>query len=195
MCNRRLWKMGRGMILVVGLLACFEAGAGPISWFKRSWMWPFGWPDTLVVAGNYAEPRLLAEVTQSKTKQPVILISVEATGDRVFYLPYKSDEVLEIPVEQYTEFIETMLRPKRIVFLGDDKMLPRKYVEPVRKNYSAIILEGDNWISNAKQMGKIVNTWSLKRAYKKADKKLMQAKSHREAYDPQGKTILLPPSR
>ena len=179
-----------GVAMVFGV--CLEASAGPISWLARSPLWPWGWPDTLIVTGNYAEPRLLAEVAQFKTKQPLIIISPEADGDHIYYMPYKQKEAMELSQAEYTEFIETMLRPKRIVFLGGEEMIPGNYVETVKKNYTSLVLKGEDWERNAKQLGKVMHCWTLKHSFRKARRKVMEAKAHREVYDPQGETILLP---
>lgn len=188
----RRWFLNLGFL--AGLVFCLESSAGPISWFGRSPLWPWGWPDTLIVTGNFAEPRLLAEVAQYKTKQPLIVISPEGDGDHIYYLPYKKNEAIELTREEYVEFIETMLRPKRIVFLGGEEMIDPKYIEPVRKNYTSLVLKGDDWGRNAKQMGKIMRCWTLRRTYTKARAKVMKAKEHREVYDPAGETIALPAS-
>lgn len=178
-------------VLITGLAISAGVQAGPVSWFFRSPLWPWGWPDTLLVTGNFAEPRLLAELAQYKTKQPLIVVSPEIDGHKIFYLPYKEKEALDLTEPQYLEFVETMLRPKKIVFLGGQEMIPKKYIDPLRENYTCIVLEGNDWERNAKQLGKIMRS-SLRGKYAKARKKVMKAKSHREAYDPAGETIQMP---
>jgi hypothetical protein len=180
------------LLVAVLLAVSLNAGAGPISWFFRSPLWPWGWPDTLIVTGNYSDSRLLGEVAQRRTKQPLIIISPEEDGDHVFYLPYKEKEALELGEGQYLEFIETMLRPDKIVFLGSDAMVPRdEYVAPLRANYTCLVIEGDDWDRNAKQLGKILRS-GIRGPYRRVRSKLEKAKSHRESYDPRGETILLP---
>lgn len=179
----------RTLIFTLALTVCVGASAGPVSWFARSPLWPWGWPDTLLVTGNFAESRLLAEVAQFKTKQPLIIISPEADGNHIYYFPYKESEALELKEDEYLEFIESMLRPKKIVFLGGDDMISKDFSDAVKANYTSLTVKGDDWAKNAKQLGKIMHCWTLKGAFVKARKKLMEGKAHREAYDPEAKTI------
>ena len=181
-----------GWVFLMAVLAASVGEAGPVSWLKRSPVWPWGWPEALIVTGNYAEPRLLAEMAQRKTKQPLIVVSREEDGDRIYYLPYKKKEALPLAGEEYVEFVETMLRPKRIIFLGDDQVLARRYIEPLRKNYPVVVLEGEDWGRTAGELGRILRTWTLKGDFEKAREKMMTARSHRQAYDPEGETVHMP---
>lgn len=179
----------RTLIISFALTVCIGASAGPLSWFARSPLWPWGWPDTLLVTGNFAESRLLGEVAQLKTKQPLIIISPEADGNHIYYFPYKESKALELKQEEYLEFIETMLRPKKIVFLGGDDIVAKDFSDAVKANYTALTLKGDDWTKNAKQLGKIMHCWTLKSAFVKAQKKFKEGKAHRETYDTEAKTI------
>lgn len=163
-------------LIMVGMLACGDAHA--IFPKLKSWrIWPGRWPDTIIVTGNYAKARLLAEAAQRKTNLPIILISNEADGEKLFYMPHKP-EARELSPEKYVEYIEFMLRPKRIIFLGDSPYVPARYIDCVRGNYPTIVLSGKDWVRNGQQLGKILGSWTLARYYEKNLKQLMEAEAH-----------------
>ena len=165
------------VLLLAGSIAA-EAGL----WNKMtSWaFWTRQWPATLIVTGNYAKPRLLAEQAQAATDLPVILISQETGGDDIFYLP-DEPEAMQIQTGKYLEFIEVMIRPKRVVVLGNGEYVPSKYVDMLKDRYPTIVISGADWIKNAEQLGKMLGSPWLARRYRKNLMQLLESEAHEPA--------------
>ena len=122
--------------------------------------------ETLIITGNFAKSRLLAELLQHQTKQPVLLVSMRGGGaPELFFMPRGPDA---IPVEEakLLEFLE-FLKPSRLVFLGDRSYLPPAYYELLKSKYPALIVSSDDWHRNAEAMAPIFGLRSLPQLYAK----------------------------
>jgi len=121
--------------------------------------------NTLLVAGNYLDSRLLAELAQYRTKQPIVLFSVDLDGSyQMFFIPDAKKDVEPSPVEKFSEII-TYVNPKRVVFLGGNDVIPSQYVQEAKKVASTLVLDGDNWSMNAKELGHLMNQGRLQREF------------------------------
>ncbi len=103
-----------------------------------------------MVSGNYAKPRLLAELAQKKTGQPIILISPTDGGEELFMLPATGEAL----AEQKGKFVEMIewLHPKQVIFLGDSDYMPAQYVELVRSRFPVVVVSGEDWVKNAESL-------------------------------------------
>jgi hypothetical protein len=147
----------RNLILVVAVGACMTADAGWFGFGKRR-------VDTLVITGNFAKSRLLAELFQHKTKQPIVLISPEGIGrDQLFFMP-TVPEAMAFDATKYVEFID-FLHPGRIVFIGDASFVPPSYIDQVRGRYPTVVLNSRDWLDNAKALGGIIKDRGLAKRY------------------------------
>jgi hypothetical protein len=164
-------------------MACLEADAGVKQAARSLMFWRGRWPETLIITGNYARPRLLAEQAQWGTKLPVIIVSREAQGDQIFYLPARP-EAMQVAENKYLEFIEVMIRPRRVVVLGDESFIASRYVDALRERYPTIIVAGRDWVTNAEQLGKIIGYRRLKKHYHERLQQLLEAEAHRTAGSP-----------
>lgn len=150
-------KPWRSLLLVAVATACVTADAGWFGFGKRR-------VETLVITGNYAKSRLLAELFQHETKQPIVLISPEAAGsDQLYFMPVVP-ETMSFDSTKYVEFID-FLRPARIVFLGDASFVPPSYIDQVRGRYPTVVLNSREWLDNAKALGVIIKDRSLAKRY------------------------------
>ena len=165
------------LVAAAAFLLASNLQAGFSDLLEKIPFWPRHWPETLIVTGNYAKPRLLAELTQRKTDLPVLLISEEEQGDEIYYLPTEP-EAMRIPARKYMEFVEVMMRPKRVVFLGGREYVDQAYVDKVQDNYSTIVISGRDWIKNARELGKLVGYGGLERQYRKQLHILLEAEAH-----------------
>ncbi len=155
------------LVLLAGAVLCFRAEAG---WFG------FGTRriDTVVVTGNYAKARLLAEMFQRETKQPIVLISPEGPGrQELYYLPY-SGPAAAFPTEKYAEFMD-YLNPRRVIFLGDESYVAASYVDAVRARFPVMVVNGRDWLQNAKALGVIIRDRGLAKRYASCFDKLDEA--------------------
>ena len=123
---------------------------------------------TLMVTGNYMKPRLLAELAQYHTKQPIILVQQDADGARFFCLKNESSE--EFAADRFGDFIQ-FLNPKTIVVLGDDTCVPQTYVEQAQKNFRVMVLNSADWEKNAQMLGEILDQPRLSREFKEYEKR------------------------
>lgn len=163
------------LLTVVTLtLLTTSANAGLWQKFKSTRFWPFHWPETLMVTANYTHPRLLAEVAQRKTNLPIILISSEGSDERLYYLPPK-DKAMSLDEEKYMEFIDVMMRPERVVFIGGGKYIPETFIDRVKEKYPTVTVAGSNWLQNAEQLDSVINASGLTKDYRKALQNLLTA--------------------
>ncbi len=179
------------LAVMAGLMLSADAEAGLWNKMKSLSFWTRQWPETLIVTGNFAKPRLLAEQAQRKTDLPIIVISPETGGDEIYYLPAKP-ETLKIAPDKYMEFIEVIVRPKRIVVLGGDEFVAPKYVERFRGTYPTIVVSGDDWIRNAEQFGQIIGYKRLARHYRKSLTKLLEAEAHQPMMNLELEDFIIP---
>jgi len=117
-----------------------------------------------MVTANYAKPRLLVELAQLKKKHPILLVSPEQGGDQLFYMA-KYPEARLIPNEKLIDFL-AVISPKQIIILGDEKYVPKKYVEIMRNRYPLSLITGEDWIKNAKVLADVVNYKKLVEKYR-----------------------------
>ena len=128
--------------------------------------------NTLLVTGNYLKPRLLCELAQYRSKQPILLVqsdpdNAEGTA-RLFYLPGSgSQESEEISATQFTDFLD-FLNPKKVVFVGnEDECYPMDFVYQARsKNFRVLTISGNDWDKTAQLLGECMRISRLARDYR-----------------------------
>lgn len=151
-------KGWRNLIVLALVAACVSADGAWPKWFGKRRV------ETLVVTGNFAKSRLLAELFQYETKQPIVLISPEDFGrEQLFFMPRKPEAMVFEP-SKYSEFVD-FLRPQRVVFLGDTAFVPQSYVDQVRGRYPTVVLNSRDWIDNAKALGTLIKDKGLAKRY------------------------------
>jgi hypothetical protein len=121
--------------------------------------------ETLLVTGNFAKSRLLAELYQRQTRQPLLLISPEDGGkDQLFCLFTTPAEATAMEPAKYAEWID-YLHPTRIIFLGDTTVVPQSYIDQVRGRFPTVVLNSRDWLDNAKALGSLIKDKSLAGLY------------------------------
>lgn len=158
----------RNLVLVVLVGACVTAHGGWFSGFGKRRV------ETLVVTGNYAKSRLLGELFQHQTKQPIVLISPEDGGrEQLFFLP-SVPEAMAFEAAKFAEFVD-FLHPNRVVFLGDSSFVPPTYIDQVRGRYPTVVLNSRDWMDNAKALGVVIKDRGLAKRYSSYFEKLEAA--------------------
>jgi hypothetical protein len=148
----------RNVVLVALAGACLAPLSGWSAWFGARRI------ETLVVTGNFAKSRLLAELYQRRTKQPILIVSPEGiNNDQLFYLPSKAG-CMALDPAKYAEWVE-YLSPTRVIFLGDTAYVPQTYVDQVRGRFPVVILNGRDWLDNAKALGGLIKDKGLAKLY------------------------------
>jgi hypothetical protein len=133
--------------------------------------------NTLLITGNYGRSRVLAALAQSKRKHPILLISPEANGqDELFFMPTRP-EAHPIPTSEYLKFVE-FLHPQRVIVLGDESYVPRRYVDQLRQNQIPVIVVNNvDWARNAEALASIIDYKRLPKHYAGYVAKLEMAKA------------------
>jgi len=123
--------------------------------------------DTLIITGNYAKSRLLAERIQSKTAQPILLLSPENTGMELYFLPgppAASEAMPPEPEEKFGELVDH-IRPARILILGEDAYVPERFVEILQGRYPCVRIDGPDWVMNAEAASRVCGYRKLTQHY------------------------------
>lgn len=161
--KRRFQAVGMIALWVVLGTTVAEAGLMSRLAFYRKWF-PKNRVDTLLVTGNYARSRLLAEVAQRQTRQPVLLVSPAAGGGTELYFLPAAPEAMILETSRYVEFID-FLQPRRLVFLGDAGHVPPEFVDMLRARYATIVLNSADWKRNASELADMLNAKSIAKLY------------------------------
>ncbi|MBQ7650613.1 MAG: hypothetical protein IJS15_06615 [Victivallales bacterium] len=116
--------------------------------------------SSLMITGNYVDSRLLAELAQHYSKQPLLVISPDVDGGyQLFFIP-TSNEATAIRPDEFAEIIK-YINPKRIIVIGNDSFVPMKFVDQARTDYAIISLDSDNWSKNAAALGELLKIEKL----------------------------------
>ncbi len=141
--------------------------------FMQDWMKPFQGPgqniSLLVVTGNYSKARLLAELIQSYSAQPILLIPYVGgnTNNDIFFVPpKKSGSALKVPYTEMTNFIN-FANPKMVLVLGGNEFVPDIYFNRIQDNRTIVRLTGKDWIKTADSAGKLLNLSNLGSDYRR----------------------------
>jgi len=130
--------------------------------------------ETLVITGNYKSPRLLAELIQNESRQPYMLLPDPARGDnRIYFCPPKS-AALEVKEAYFNDFIRTA-GPKRIIILGDERYVPRRFEDMLDKAIPIVRVTGSNWFRIAEELTFMLNLNHLDRNYKRLRETMLEA--------------------
>ena len=100
---------------------------------------------TMIITGNYKNPRLLAELIQDESRQPYILLpDPRDEVQKICFCPPSRKDGMEIQEKYFNDFIRTA-GPKRIIILGDERYVPRRYEEMLDRKIPIFRVTGDSW--------------------------------------------------
>ena len=152
--------------------------------YAGSWNWtrPYKMPEknieTLIIVGNYRQPRLLAELVQNETKQPLLVIPASGEGN-VFFMPAdRDDKTMEIKIEDLTDFVK-FVKPNKIIVLGDKRYVPEKYLAEIDPNQTVITVSNKDWAMVAKTTSRILDLKYLIKDFKAQQELLKSGKLYR----------------
>lgn len=160
-------------------LATFSANAG--FW---DWLTPYQGPDkdiiTLIITGNFTKSRLLADLIQLETKQPILLLP-STPGGQIFFIPAK-DEAMEVVNEDFSRFVK-FINPKQILILGDTRYVPKEYIDKIDPSQTIWNISNKNWQEVAVSAGKILDITNLAGDFKKLCEDIDSGKLYRAGGD------------
>jgi hypothetical protein len=141
-----------------------QAVAGPFnfSFFKKDH------PESIIITGNFAKSRLLAELAQMKSKAPILLVSPPAEKggkDRLFFMS-TYPKARQIPADRLLDFL-AVVAPEKLIILGDENFVPVKYTKMVKDRYPTVNIAGNSWMQNAKALAEVIKARSLVKEYRK----------------------------
>lgn len=156
------------LLFVLALVCAVSADAAP--WMSLG---PKRKLETLVITGNYKSPRLLAELIQNESRQPYILLPDPSRGDnRIYFCPPKS-AAMEVREAYFNDFIRTA-GPKRIIILGDERYVPRRFENMLDKAIPVVRVTGANWFRIAEELTFMLNLNHLDRNYKRLRETMLE---------------------
>jgi len=149
------------LVAAAVIMAAFNAEALTFNPFKRAGRVR---ATTLILTDNSWESRLLAEVALYYSKQPVLILSRDLDASyQIFYLP-SGKAATPVNVDEFMNIVD-YVNPKRIVVLGGDDYVPRKFIDLARSKYSVMILDSDDWSRNAATLGELLKYDKLALSY------------------------------
>ncbi len=129
---------------------------------------------TLMVTGNYMNARLLCDLAQYKSKQPILLFSSDDTGNQqIFFLP-ASSKVQQIDENDFLDII-SFVNPRRIAIVGDERYVPKTYVDQIREKFPAMVFKSQDWEQNARMLGELLNQRTLQKDFVDSKTRLSKA--------------------
>ena len=122
------------------VLTSHAAWWNPVSWFKKKGPKR---AETLVITGNYVKSRILAELIQTKNKQPILLLPTGNESDTMFFIT-PIEDTLEVKKEDFLKFIN-FLDPERVLSLGNEAYTPAEYIEPLKDQIPVWSVTNNDW--------------------------------------------------
>ncbi len=144
-----------------------------ITTVDAQWYNPKSWPlfnskkakrvDILIVTTNYVKSKLLADLIQYETNQPILLLPTGSEKDKMFFLlpTHESDEMNE---KDFLRFID-FLQPKNVLFLGDERYAPTQYIDRIKDVAGTWLIPGSNWELIARAAGDMLRLRNLELNY------------------------------
>ena len=149
-------------VAVVAFTFIAVVNAGFWDW-SRPYQGPSKDVSTLVITGNYTKPRVLAELVQGETKQPILLLT--QSNGKIFFMP-SNGPCLEVQDAEFSNFIK-FLKPKQIIILGDTNYVPESYSKRIDPSQTTIRVDNKDWYQVAVTVGKILDKTYLASNFKK----------------------------
>ncbi len=142
-------------------------------WWESFTNWVMGRKPgytTVMVTSNYVEAVLLAELIQSKTKQPIILLPTGKESDKIYALNNMGMGA-EFSKSKFTDVLER-LSPKTVLFLGSEKYAPKEFKDKAEKIFPIAVIEGDDFKKVAEAAGAVMRMKKLGPTYAKMAAKI-----------------------
>ena len=147
-------------------LAVFTVAAGTLCAAPWVSLGPKRVPETLVVVSNYKSPRLLAELIQNECRAPYLLLPTpDSKDDRIFFCPPRKTAI-QIREARLNAFVR-FLNPKRIVVIGNDTLVNKRYIDHLDRTIPVVRIDGVDWYRMAEELNFMLNLSHLASNFKR----------------------------
>lgn len=162
----------KALVCTLTLLLCAvttrAAGMNPFSREGRTRA------ETLIITGNFREPRLIAELAQYRTKQPILIIAPDGYGNHsLFFMPSGTKPMTET-ADNFSGIL-ALINPRRVVVLGGSDFVPAQFVDIAQKKYPVILLPNADMEVVAHTLGDLMSQPKLKTDFLDYRKRLKMA--------------------
>lgn len=160
-------------LVLVFVAALVIAAATGCSLFKRDGRVR---ADLLMVTSNTFESRLICDLAQYKSKQPIFLVSNTEDGNvEFFYVPEKDKGIIPVAYDSLGEFLEHV-NARNIVIMGGARYIPQDVIDIINAQHNDVIqLTNADWEKNALTLGRMLRQNDLVRLFREYREKLMKA--------------------
>jgi len=129
---------------------------------------------TLLITANFRDPRLLAELAQYRTKQPILVLSPDVNGQyTLFFMPAGTKPMAET-ADNFLGILD-LINPQRVVILGGSEYVPAQFVDMAQKKYPVITLNNADWNVNAETLGTLLDQPKLQKMFADYKGRLLNA--------------------
>jgi hypothetical protein len=150
----------------------------------------FAWPfqlakrraHTVLITGNYEQPRLLADLVQLSTNQPYIILPRTATG-KIYFCPVNEKKFIALERDELNSFL-IRLRPRQVILLGDVRYVPAKCEKLLKKNNVVVRIQGESWEKISITVSQLLNAQHVPANFKKLKKELEEHRFGTKATNP-----------
>ena len=139
--------------------------------------------STLIMTGNFAKSRLLAELIQVESKQPILLLPAKPSGKIYFMPPKNRGDAFEVPRAELSNFIR-FLDPQQILILGDIRYVPMQYRTEINEYMTVWNVYNTSWYKAADSISRLMNLTDLSRDYRRLLNQLVNEKQYWRNDDP-----------
>ncbi len=126
--------------------------------------------STVIVTRNYVKSRILAELIQKRTRQPIILLPTGTDDDTIYVLGYKGYQTTKQSKAQFAQMLQK-LNPEVVLFLGNERFAPKEYRDKAKKLFPICVLDSPDFTRIAAAASIIMRLKKLERDYLKELKK------------------------
>ncbi|MDD3153505.1 MAG: hypothetical protein PHS41_01455 [Victivallaceae bacterium] len=144
--------------------------------------WPYEGPKrdvvTLVVTSNLLYPRMMAELIQAESRQPILLLPARSMDKIYFCPPKEKSPALEVSEANLTRFI-SFVNPKRIVVIGGPDIVPQRYLNRIDPSMPIAVVSGRNYQRIAVMLSDMLALSNLDRNFEKLDREIRSGKLYR----------------
>jgi hypothetical protein len=156
-------------IVAMAIVGAFSLVNGLL--YAEAWNWhrPFKTPgrniETLVITGNYRQPRLIADLFQNETNQPIIVLPSDGSDRAYFLSGNRSDKTLVIEKKNFANFVK-FCNPKLILIIGDKHYTPDGFIDLINARQTKVRINNKYWLDVVKTIHEFFGLTYIERDFK-----------------------------